>query len=291
MADMLERIAKILNQAEHASTEAEAAVFMAAAQRLATMHSIDLAKARHATKSKEKTIPIQRAVTIALPKTQGIRTLTDLYLGIAAANDIKCTIAKNATRVFAYGFAEDIDISEALFASLLVQLQVAVDAYKSDDSWRDEVAWRDGYYSDYHGRYIESGRRKVTWKTARINFQEGFASRIGGRLAQAKREEERRIVQEERVVQTERESTDVLANEFETQEPEPQSAGTELVLASKREQVDEFYTKDTRHLRGSYRGFSGTTARGSRDAGRAAADRANLGRGAEIGGAKKAIGR
>lgn len=68
---MLERIAKLLNQAENAANEAEAAAFMEKAQQLATTYSVDLAKARHVTKSKERTLPEQRTVVIGERGTKG----------------------------------------------------------------------------------------------------------------------------------------------------------------------------------------------------------------------------
>ena len=41
---------------------------------------------------------------------------------IASANDVKCDVASNSTFVYAYGFAEDIDASHALYASLVMQM-------------------------------------------------------------------------------------------------------------------------------------------------------------------------
>lgn len=182
---MLEKIAKLLNQAENAGTPAEAEVFMAKAQQLATVHSIDLARARHATKAKQKTTPVQRTIHIGEASTRGLRTLTDLYLGIAAANDIKCTIASNATRVYAVGFAEDLDISEALFASLQVQQARALDAFKAEVSWKSETVYHERKSWDSPGGY-----KPITWLTARLNFQDAYASRIGLRLSIAKHLEE-----------------------------------------------------------------------------------------------------
>lgn len=184
---MLERIAKLLNQAENAGTEAEAATFMAKAQQMATTHSIDLAKARHATIAKERTTPIQRDIFIGDAKTRGLRTLTDLYLGIAHANDVKCTIAHNATRVYAYGFAEDIDVSEALFASLLTQQAKALDEFKRNGQWRDEKVW-----SDRTWEY-----KPQSWLTARLNFQDSYASRVSHRLLVAKMDETQRLKEAE----------------------------------------------------------------------------------------------
>lgn len=194
MSDMLERIAKLLNQAENAGTDAEAAVFMAKAQTLATTYSVDLAKARHATKAKERTVPIQRDIYIGKAGTKGLRTLVDLYLGIAAANDIRVTIAHNATRVYGVGFAEDLDIAEALYASLVTQQAKFADEFKKQGDWREEKVYIESY--DRWG-WKTGEWKQQTWLTARLNFQDAFASRIRTRLREAKRAEEQRITDAE----------------------------------------------------------------------------------------------
>ena len=127
---MLARIAALLRQAEHTDNVHEAETFMAAAQRLATTTSIDLAVARahSATRSKAQA-PTQRTITIGNPGTRGLRTYVQLFVVIAAANDVKCDVASNSTFVYAYGFAEDIDATHALYASLVVQMVKASDAY------------------------------------------------------------------------------------------------------------------------------------------------------------------
>lgn len=193
---MLEKIAKLLNQAENAGTEAEAAVFMAKAQELATVHSIDLARARHATKQKERTVPVHRTVHIGERGSRGLRTLTDLYLGIAAANDIRCTIAHDATAVYAVGFAEDVDVSEALFASLQVQQSKALDEFKRAGEWKGEQVYHEGRAKGWDW---EPGCWKPqTWLTARLNFQDAYAGRIRMRLHEAKWEQEARELERER---------------------------------------------------------------------------------------------
>ena len=60
---------------------------------------------------------------------KGLRTYVQLFVVIAAANDVKCDVASNSTFVYAYGFAEDIDATHALYASLVVQMVKASDAY------------------------------------------------------------------------------------------------------------------------------------------------------------------
>jgi len=166
---LLGRIAALLRKAEGTDNAHEAEAFMAAAQRLATATSIDLAVARsHATKRTAAQSPTQRTITIGEAGTKGLRTYVQLFVVIAAANDVRCDVASNSTFVYAYGFAEDIDATHALYASLVVQMVRASDAY------------------------IASGAHRPTPTiTARLNFQLAFGARVGQRLVQAREEEQR----------------------------------------------------------------------------------------------------
>jgi hypothetical protein len=163
---MLARIAALLRQAEGTDNAHEAEAFMAAAQRLATATSIDLAVARsHSDQRTKAQTPVQRTITIGDAGTRGLRTYVQLFVVIAAANDVKCDVASNSTFVHAYGFTEDIDASHALYASLVTQMVKASQAY------------------------IESGAHRPTPTiTARLNFQLAFGARIGQRLSEAREE-------------------------------------------------------------------------------------------------------
>lgn len=263
---LTDKIAKLLNQAERAGTEAESATFMAKAQELAAIYSIDLAKARHATIAKERTTPVQRTVTLGVRGTRGLNTLVSLFSGICAANDLTMDIAANSTRVFVFGFAEDIDIAEALFASLSVQLAQAAEVYRKDGSWKNETVYRPGRYQGWN--WVEGTEKPITWLSARLDFQAGFASQIGRRLAEARREAE---------------------NAARTADAEaPTSTGTDLVLVNKRKAVSEFY-QSASTARGSYRGGRRATSSAARGAGSRAGDRASLNRATGVGGARKAL--
>ena len=144
---MLARIAALLRQAEGTDNSHEADAFMAAAQRLATATSIDLAVARSHSDH---------------------RTKAQLFTVIALANDVKCDVASNSTFVYAYGFAEDIDTSHALYASLVMQMVRASEAYISSGS-----------------------HRPTPTITARINFQLAFGARVGRRLSEAREDAQR----------------------------------------------------------------------------------------------------
>ncbi|QNI05233.1 DUF2786 domain-containing protein [Mycobacterium kubicae] len=173
---MLARIAALLRQAEGTDNPHEADAFMTAAQRLATAASIDLAVARsHSANRSPAQAPTQRTITIGNAGTRGLRTYVQLFVLIGAANDVRCDVASNSTFVYAYGFAEDIDATHALYASLVVQMVRASDAY------------------------LASGAHRPTPTiTARLNFQLAFGARVGQRLAEA-REQTRQEVTKDRV--------------------------------------------------------------------------------------------
>jgi hypothetical protein len=166
---MLARIAALLRQAEGTDNAHEAEAFMAAAQRLATATSIDLAVARsHAATRTPAQTPVQRTITIGNAGTKGLRTYVQLFAVIAGANDVRVDVASNSAFVYAYGFAEDIDASHTLYASLVVQMVRASDGY------------------------IASGAHRPTPTiTARLNFQLAFGARVGQRLTQAREEAQR----------------------------------------------------------------------------------------------------
>src|ERR1700732_4818337 len=166
---MLARIAALLRQAEGTDNAHEAEAFMTAAQRLATATSIELGVARSAAATRTKAQdPVQRTITIGNAGTKGLRTYVQLFAVIAAANDVKVDVASNSTFVYAYGFAEDIDASHALYASLVMQMVRASEAY------------------------ISSGAHRPTPTiTARINFQLAFGVRVGKRLSEAREEAQR----------------------------------------------------------------------------------------------------
>jgi Protein of unknown function (DUF2786) len=163
---MLARIAALLRQAEGTDNPHEADAFMTAAQRLATSASIDLAVARsHAGKRSAGQAPTQRTITIGTAGTKGLRTYVQLFVVIAAANDVRCDVASNSAFLYAYGFPEDIDATHALYAGLVVQMVRASDAYLSSGA-----------------------HRPTPTITARLNFQLAFGARVGQRLAEAREE-------------------------------------------------------------------------------------------------------
>lgn len=195
----LERIAALLNQAEGTDNPAEREAFMKKAQQLATIHSIDMARARSHTRSKENSTPIQRTFKCGERREHGRLVRIDLLLGIAHANDLKCTISHDRTRVYAHGFEEDANATEALYASLVVQMADESEKFLDGGTWRKDEVYRKKRVKDRWGdTYDEWGYYPIPKQTARAEFQAAFASQIESRLMVAKREAEAKIIDEEK---------------------------------------------------------------------------------------------
>ncbi|MGN2635231.1 DUF2786 domain-containing protein [Nocardia takedensis] len=254
---MLTRIGGLLRKAEATDNEHEAEAFLAAAQRLATRSSIDLAVARaHVTGRERRAQPTQRVIEIGEPGRKGLRTYVQLFVAIAAANDVRCDVARTSTQVYAFGFAADIDTCEALYTSLLVQMVRASDHYIKSGRYRsatvekivEETRW---------GRTVRKRvQAPAAAVTARLNFQMAFAARVGHRLAEVKAQ-----------VETEAVDQDVA-----------RTTGTALALRDKEVALTDFYTS-TSQARGTWRGPQ--TSAGHSAGARRAGD--NAGRAARLG--------
>lgn len=274
----LARIAALLRQAEGTSNEHEADAFMQAAQRLATMHSIDLAVARaHTAKREAREQPIIKHIVIGPSGKRGLRTFAQLFLACGRPNDVVFDIASNSSYVIAYGMPSDIAVIEALYASLAVQMVRASDTYVRSDAHRNDriVTYRGDRYDQITGewRYVER-TKPVSTPTARINFQQAFAQRIERRLTEAKTDAQNEAIARAR---TERAGTASAAAD-----DEPTS--TELAIREKAVEIRDFRQAHT-SARGSWKG--GRAAAGHSDRARMAGDRAA--RHARLGG-EQAIG-
>jgi uncharacterized protein DUF2786 len=261
---MIDRIAKLLALAEGAKTPEEAEAAFGKAQELASRYAIDLELARLRTAPKVREKPIKKTVRIGEAGQRGNAALVKLFIAIGAANDVSVLIAHNSTYVIAHGMPSDIEATEALWASLATAMVRFADAHVRDKNapWRSEMAWSDRHWE----------MRPVTAQGARVSFYQGFTSRIGARLMEA-----RQVVVAE--AETHFHDDNAAAIEASTL---PSSMA--LVLKEKRVEVEEFMNAEYRRLygrgpRGSWRGGRSTATRSesSRSAGRAAANRADLG--------------
>lgn len=267
------RIAALLNKADNTDNEHEADAFLQAAQRIATLESIDLAKARAHTRSKEATTPEQREIVIGERRQRGLTTLIELFLEIAAANDVSVAIAHNNTRVYAHGYRDDIDVVQALYVRLLPQMAIASRAFLERGEYlREEVPYAVLVRDPGTGAQVWETRYKpMATITARLEFQAGFARRIGRRLSEARRDAEAESCASDNV-------------------DSDQGASTELVLTDKRKAVADYYKKYSNTGRRTHRGYRpNNVSFVSRDAGDRAGRNAKLGADTEIARATAAL--
>ena len=221
---LVDRIGKLLAQAEGTDNEHEATAFIERAQQLATTYAVDLELARR--RQRERSLRggeeplVQERVDVGLRGKRGNRHRVLLYSAVARANDVLVNVAHDSTFVLGFGHRADLEVVERLWASLAVQM--AAHAQRRMDG----------------GEHRAAGVAGQSW---RLSFYDGWVLAVGERL-QAARERALVVVTEERAAATG--GTD------------PSAA---LVLRDKAVRVQDFYTS-TSEARGSWRGpWSGRT--------------------------------
>jgi hypothetical protein len=132
MADrMLDIVSKLLTQAENeGATPEERATFMEKAQELSSRNGIDLALARmHQAKKEKAQEPEERRLQVN-PYARKInrKHFMELAMNIARVNDIEFLIGGGEYVLHAVGFPEDLDVLEALYVHLSIQMVLECDA-------------------------------------------------------------------------------------------------------------------------------------------------------------------
>lgn len=325
---LLVKLAAILRQAEDpGATEEERDTAQRMAQRLATSTGLDLAMARsYIPRHERRETPIQKKVQLSEHGKMGNNTLCELFMEIGRANDLKFLIDRYSTYVIAFGFPSDIEVTEALYASIVIQMVEASNAYLREGTYKTEKQYRLGTMTDsWGGKYKDYGYFPVSGRTARISFQAAYARRIGARLWEARKaeitaKEEAEKAEMERIREEHNEQrfqallASQEARQAESDEPldfseedeeffaslglsdeeEPtEGHSVALVLAAKSDEVHQAhkeYMKANR-IRGSWKGGSSGGHSGSREAGRSAANSARLSAQKGIGGSRGALPR
>jgi hypothetical protein len=172
---VIDKIGKLLAQAEGTSNEHEAEAFVTRAQELATTYAVDLelARARQAgrrLRAAEEAME-QRRLVVGERGKRGNRQLVVLYLVVAQANDVVVNVAHDSTFVIGFGYAEDLEVVERLWASLATQMAAAAAVRL------------------HRGEHTKAGVAAVTW---RLSFYDGWLHAVQARLEEAR---ERALVQ------------------------------------------------------------------------------------------------
>ncbi len=218
-----------------------------------------------------------------MPRKHGLANYVNLLLEVADANNLRCTISRYSFYVILWGFEEDIDVAERIYGSLLTQMIAASEAWLNRGEYKTEtfpkeVKWYAQYDpddDDSEGEWITSLElRPMPKQTARTNFQQAYARRIGARLAAAKRETEQTAV----------------AFESSGDDSSVPSTSTAVVLRQKAAEVDDYFENREGKTSGRWKGGSSSGHSSSATAaGRAAANNARLGAPTALGGARTAI--
>lgn len=273
--DILDQLAKILNQAMNTDNEHEKDLFFKQAQKLSTKHGIELAQARsHIAKLEKREQPVVMNVDLSSRGTQNRHVWCSLFMSIGKANDLVFDIAHDSTYVIAFGMPSDIEVTKALYANLSVQMIEMCEAYLKLGEWRSETCWDPKQYR----------HKPIHSRVAKRQFFESFSSRIGNRLREARREAITEVVAEERETLTEVDLTEAAdAGRMET--------STELVVLAKTVEVSDFHKQNSR-ASGTWKGGRGNTYRSNSgsNAGRSAANNARIGGEKALAGGRRAIG-
>jgi len=166
---LVDRIGKLLAQAEGTDNEHEAAAFVERAQQLATAHAVDLELARARQRDRRARGGgeplVQERVEVGARGKRGNRHGVLLYSVVARANDVLVNVAHDSTYVLGFGHRADLEVVERLWASLAVQMTAA--AQRRMD----------------RGEHRAAGVAGQTW---RLSFYDGWVSAVSERLQAAR---------------------------------------------------------------------------------------------------------
>lgn len=200
---LVDRVGKLLAQAEGTDNEHEAAAFVERAQQLATAYAVDLERARARQRDRhgrrEEEPLAQDRIAVGERGRKGNRHRVLLYVAVARPNDVLVNVASDSTYVLGFGHRADLAVVERLWASLAVQMTAAAARRLA------------------RGEHRAGGVAAVSW---RLSFYDGWITEVAGRLHAAR---ERAVRQD-------------------AAQPAGSSSAA-LVLRDKGERVKDFYAQ------------------------------------------------
>lgn len=187
----LQKIAALLRHAEGSSTDHEMLAFTEAAQRIATAMSIDIEMARLQGELSDNTQPrlVQETIELVESSSKGFKNYINLFVVIAAANDVQCDVLRSAKTVYAFGYERDIALTKQLYQSLVVQMVKSCQEFLRSGEYKKETVQVYEKVSYYGVTRTVKKNKPISTITAKLNFQSAFSHRVGQRLANAKKTE------------------------------------------------------------------------------------------------------
>jgi hypothetical protein len=154
---ILDRVRALLAKAESTQFPEEAGAFTAKAQELITRHALDRVLLEPDGGGNEE--PIARRVVIGGPYVDAKAVLLHV---IAGANRCRSVLHSELDFASVFGYADDLDAVELLFASLLVQATGAVTAMGPQRDERGRSRTRSFRQSFFYGFTDKIGQRLTT---------------------------------------------------------------------------------------------------------------------------------
>lgn len=164
MSKTLDRVSKLLAKAENAGTPEEAATFMAKAQEMASLNNIDLAVARmHQAKKERAAEPEERRIQCnPFTRRHNRKFFIELGMAICDVNDVEYLISGREYALHCVGFPEDLDVVEALYTHLSVQMVAECDEALARGDHRAtrrvpvtnrvEIPWENREWGEWNGK-------------------------------------------------------------------------------------------------------------------------------------------
>ena len=166
---LVDRVGKLLAQAEGTDNEHEAAAFVERAQQLATTYAVDLERARARQRDRQgrrTEEPLEQdRLEVGERGRRGNRHRVLLYVAVARANDVLVNVASDSTYVLGFGHRSDLEVVERLWASLAVQMTAAASRRLAG------------------GEHRAGGVGAVSW---RLSFYDGWITAVAARLEAAR---------------------------------------------------------------------------------------------------------
>jgi hypothetical protein len=237
-----DKVSKLLTHADKAGNDEERRTYLEKAEGLAAEHSVNLALIRKKQADAEDTGERDRPITgemlslTALPSVTYRNLAVELGYAIARAHGAQCTIRGKSSYMTFYGFPEDVHLTELMINRVTPMMFEEADRYL---------------------RSTEHRLSGIASISARITFCQYFSREVGNRLRRA-------------VKQTEKEMMALT---------DGSATSTELALREKAVEVADYVAHEFRRqgVRGSWKGSNTSNwSGGAADAGRSAAQNANL---------------
>lgn len=168
---ILNRVRALLAQAESTQFEAEAETFTAKAQQLMTRHAIDMVMISAGSRRSER--PASIRISIDDPYTEAKSMLLHV---VAESARCRAVFHPGLAMSSVVGFAYDLDATETLFTSLLVQAQVAMRAaaaHAPPGTRARSRAFRSAFLMAYADRVAERLAEINEWVVADAEAETG----------------------------------------------------------------------------------------------------------------------